>query len=717
MEEVTELRDKLNNVTDKHASAAQSHEQAVAEIESLKESLNVQKQAYEREVRKKTAMEREKNMLEAQVKVEQDRVSSKQNELSEQQDILAQQQDEAMLKNHEIENLHNKADAIDQNNRKLEKQRDSIEREVDAAKEENHLLKRAFKEKETELSGVKKEAQDLSKFNDKLKRQLQASQEKLLEAEEKKTALKTETGRLERDLEDSKKRVQEDNRKLDSVTQARDILAKKTLVAGSETQAQKELVQQQENRLKTLDQEIGVYKQEAAKQRQLMSNLEKERDRFINESSVASHRAMTALEDHKIADNQIFDYKKKIAEAEMRLKQQQSLYEAVRSDRNLLSKNHLETKGELRERVRQLKIMTHQIEQLKEEITTKEKKLTDTFNRFDVEKKQKEKLNDDMADMKLKTEKLQKSIADHNADQHNLNLNLAEIKNKNARLKKQHDEVLKERDMLSTQLTRREDELKLVYEKIKIQQSTLAKGETQYRNRLDDIRLLKMKIKQLQREKTILAKTVANVEQLKTDVHHAQRDLLKERTRCRALEEELETPLNVHRWRKLQGTDPAMYEKIQKIQTLQKRLISKTEEVVEKELMLQDSEREYVELKQVLARQPGPEVSEQLQIYQQTLKDKTKQLKSMASELNMYQAETSEYKYEIERLARELQDVKKKYFEHKRKEMLVRDKNMQFTNSQQMTGRQRVTGGGFNMSHPGARSPQSEGKEQDGLVF
>lgn len=41
----------------------------------------------------------------------------------------------------------------------------------------------------------------------------------------------------------------------------------------------------------------------------------------------------------------------------------------------------------------------------------------------------------------------------------------------------------------------------------------------------------------------------------------------------------------------------------------------------------QEKEKLYVELKHILARQPGPEVAEQLQIYQQTLKDKTKQLK------------------------------------------------------------------------------------------
>jgi hypothetical protein len=39
----------------------------------------------------------------------------------------------------------------------------------------------------------------------------------------------------------------------------------------------------------------------------------------------------------------IFELKKKIAEAETKLKQQQNLYEAVRSDRNVYSKNLIES--------------------------------------------------------------------------------------------------------------------------------------------------------------------------------------------------------------------------------------------------------------------------------------------------------------------------------------------------------------------------------------
>ena len=145
----------------------------------------------------------------------------------------------------------------------------------------------------------------------------------------------------------------------------------------------------------------------------------------------------------------------------------------------------------------------------------------------------------------------------------------------------------------------------------------------------------------------------------------------------KALSEELENPMNVHRWRKLEGCDPATYELVQKIHMLQKRLIEKSEEVVEKDLLIQEKEKLYVELKNILARQPGPEVAEQLSVYQQNLKEKTRQMEAMASELNMYQAQVNEYKYEVERLTRELQDVKRKYYEQKRRDQLAREQAAQ----------------------------------------
>jgi predicted nucleic acid-binding Zn-ribbon protein len=63
----------------------------------------------------------------------------------------------------------------------------------------------------------------------------------------------------------------------------------------------------------------------------------------------------------KLKNNLITKLQKKNIEAESRLKQQQNLYEAVRSDRNLYSKNLLEAQEEIAELKFKFKRMTQQI--------------------------------------------------------------------------------------------------------------------------------------------------------------------------------------------------------------------------------------------------------------------------------------------------------------------------------------------------------------------
>lgn len=100
-------------------------------------------------------------------------------------------------------------------------------------------------------------------------------------------------------------------------------------------------------------------------------------------------------------------------------------------------------------------------------------------------------------------------------------------------------------------------------------------GEKEYSQRIDDIRLLKTEIKRLRQEKSLLTKAVLNTTDLQLEVFNLERDLTRERLKCRALEEEVQNPLNIHRWRKLEGSDPSTMELIQKIQILQRYLRSR----------------------------------------------------------------------------------------------------------------------------------------------
>lgn len=115
----------------------------------------------------------------------------------------------------------------------------------------------------------------------------------------------------------------------------------------------------------------GLHKEQEHLSKKI-TNLEKEKEKYGIQSAQANAKYFHSLEEIKLKDNLISEFQKKNIETESKLKQQQNLYEAVRSDRNLYSKNLTETQEEIAEIKRRYRIVNHQISQLKEEIDLKE---------------------------------------------------------------------------------------------------------------------------------------------------------------------------------------------------------------------------------------------------------------------------------------------------------------------------------------------------------
>ncbi|KAG7224645.1 hypothetical protein INR49_011398 [Caranx melampygus] len=431
--------------------------------------------------------------------------------------------------------------------------------------------------------------------------------------------------------------------------------------------------QQSANELKMREEEVTQMRQEIAKQTKTREAIQKKLhqmedqkadiDNMIKavQSTEKQENLVKLLEQDKktleheiMREMEIFDWRKKVTEAECKLKQQENLLESVVSERNLYSKNLIEAQEEITEIKRKIKTMNNQVTRLRDEITGKE-------------------------------------------------LALAKDQQEHKRLEKDNEslKVIRERDTLGKQLLHRNDERALLCEKIRIQLSILSKGDFHYKQRMEDIRLLKLEIKRLQHKKSILDKTLPNTEDLRRELYHLQRELLRERMRSSVLEEQLK-PINIHRWRRLEGSDPGKYELVQKVQSLQKRLIAKTQKLEEQELLLQEKEKLYIELKHILARQPGPEAAEQLQLCQWTVRERTKKLKVLIAELRLLDSKTNEYKSENQRLANELANIKKKYLRQKKlySEQRTKTKVDQLELLPQLSNKPHFTGGGFRIDNP-----------------
>ena len=157
--------------------------------------------------------------------------------------------------------------------------------------------------------------------------------------------------------------------------------------------------------------------------------------------------------------------------------------------------------------------------------------------------------------------------------------------------------------------------------------------------------------------------------------------------------------MNVHRWRKLEATDTATYELMTKIQSIQKRLIAKTEEVKKKEQEYENKEKELRSLQEILMRQPSIEEEKMVPVYEDNLLQKQRQIEAMKEEIDNYEETMSEFTIEAERLRKELQTYKKKFFFQKKREQQDKEeKKTQEDYIKVILPDKRFTGGGFNLA-------------------
>ncbi|CAM4476877.1 unnamed protein product [Leuciscus chuanchicus] len=627
LSEVVTLRENLTKATDVQQEIEAEMNKAMDMIAQLQQDIQVRQNEAQRETRRKEKLEKEVKQLQTDLESKQSEIKSltqQSQRLQDDQQKLEQQLQENKIIN---EKTSKEMEQLQHRNTKLQQDNEQNSISLEQLSQQNQQRASDLKIKEEEVTQLKQEISKLTKMREGVQRRLQQMQEQKVEMDNQRETLRNQIIGLEREMEVSKNQRDMDKKAIDELMRERGILNKNMIKASNETDKQQNIVKLHEQSMKTLEHEILNYRDEAQKQRKIIFQLEKERDRYINEASELKKKVLENMEDSKQKEIQIFEYEKKIAEAETKLKKQQNLYEDVRTERDLFSKNLIEAKDLNAEMKRKVKNINRDSEQLKDHITIKEMALEKEHQEFQRLERERDSLKLDLQKMRQQAQETKQFIEEEEARGRELLKNKAEADAERIRLKRELDQVMSERDLLGTQLVKRNDALKLLYEKIKIQQSIMNKGDLYYNERLEDIRLLKIEIKKQRREKNILNKTTSNVEDLRQEVFHMQRELQKERTRCRALEDELKNPINIHHWRKMEATDPSTFELIQKIHCLQRRLIAKTQEVVEKELLLQEKEKLYVELKHILARQPGPEAAEKLQVYQRTLREKTKQLK------------------------------------------------------------------------------------------
>jgi chromosome segregation ATPase len=453
-----------------------------------------------------------------------------------------------------------------------------------------------------------------------------------------------------------------------------------------------------------LNAEIKALKTALIKQRMVAESFERAAARREAEREEAKAACAEAEEALAMRATQVGEMERREDELNAKLRASHAAFDAMRAERNAALKSAGAAGDEVKELERREGVTHKQMQHLKQEVMEKDKALINEQFEVSALTKRANTRAAESAQLRKLLEEAAETIKRQGDDVDRLSAALRRADAEAVAQKRAFDSLLTERDTLSAHLTRRNDELVLTNEKATVQAAALAKGEKLYDARAEEVRTLKLKVRScagrgwpagrgegvcaplcsicalnpaapppppptlplfpqiaecLREQQIASAGSAALPVEIKRQLVGLQRDLHAEQSKVKLLSSELENPVNVHRWRKLAGTDPEMEDLLQRHAMVQKKLIQRTEEVAEKELALAERDKQLAaERARAALGNTGRELGEQLSNAQHLLAERTRQLKAVASEVNMFQAQAAEAKFEVERLHRELAEAR-----------------------------------------------------------
>ncbi|XP_073969603.1 uncharacterized protein isoform X2 [Rhodnius prolixus] len=403
----------------------------------------------------------------------------------------------------------------------------------------------------------------------------------------------------------------------------------------------------------------------------LKSDLEKSkmvRQRLLSDNTILMRKIAESVEEIRITKAETYNAKKQIVQMDHDHNIFLGKYGELMEEKNVLSAKYMECKLKLTNQESKVRLSEWQIEHLKEEMRLKDR----IFKNKDIENKKfyfaKRKIEVNYKTLHRNYSELKQKTGGENKDLIMLQLEMKKCLRRTKDLEGQAEKDKVEIGTLKTQLDRRVAEIAILNEKVEVLSSLLSRGEAQYNQRIEDIRLLKIEVQKLRREKNILVKEFQNNADLRSEMYFLHKDLSEERQRSKALQEQLESPLNYHRWRLLEGTDPTKKDMLDKLLMLRKKSYLAAKELAMQKSKFEDLQLLYNTLKHKYEMMPTQEELARFGETKLLYRKKCEEYKVLESHVIALEREQRDYKTNIADVKKELTEMKKLYYDLKSKE-------------------------------------------------
>eukprot|EP01135_Chromosphaera_perkinsii_P005902 Nk52_evm35s370 gene=Nk52_evmTU35s370 len=449
------------------------------------------------------------------------------------------------------------------------------------------------------------------------------------------TDLELETKEAVRYRQTQKKQLKEIRSEVQDVT--KDMLKMSDITAEIKAEIEESLAVN-----RGLEKELAELQSEEHELNRTVSQRSIEREQKSREHARTVSKVRKALQNLKVKDLTILDNNKKTTELQIRLREFAGMYDVVKNERNKyvnLCQASTQRSAEMKDKI---KILTNEREILKKEAFNKEKALTkqkaEFANAFAMRDGSRNDLNKAILQYSQKRDKIDQQLG--NIEKLNSIIDRAETTMVNLRAK--YEKGVTDRNFTGMQLIDRNDELCLIYEKLNVQGNLLKNGDMELLAREEEIRLLNLKKKELEREINNARRLVPQKADVEKELKNLSTQLKAARGRLFDLENQVETPDNLERWRALPGKDPSPEELSQKMDNLEITLAKQEEKLLEKELILEEVSRlsDRVRNEAQTGKEDTLNLAKKVNEYQSKIKEVTRKMMALVSELSMQQAQS-----------------------------------------------------------------------------
>jgi chromosome segregation ATPase len=670
--QVPEMQDVNKGLSDRLQQKDAEIEDSLADLRRIDETLEMKQREGAQEQQRLFDLERDREATRQRLKETLQRVKDRGADLQQQNESTKLLERRLRDQKRRLEGAKSEKGEMEERVAKCDRELQNLNQQIAAIEDGIAHAKHDLDERVVLAQRMQTQVQQQESERETIRQRQQSVQETYEGIRRETDAIKSHVDKTELEIEELQRQCEFVRRQIDGCAREQNA---KTKQKEGEIQRKNNadvLLELYKNQSHNIDCEVTIIKNHIQEIQQKIFAVENDREHYSAELSTSTSQFLHAQDILKEIDAKVAAKNSEIAAAERKAHQQQALYETVRGEREIASKKVKEVQAEIEQLKHGFDRMKFSIEQHKDDIRRKDKERIMDRRDLDNVNMEEGRLREKLTEVQVDTTTAQRAIIAHEGELSKLDQT---IKDAEAQLKLDEQklaEVKKERDHMSNQNVEREMELRAMDEKLAVIKNQCRRGERDYDAKESEISRIRMKLDADQAKLNELSKVDVQIRQRREEIHNLQRELLTLKAERAAMEEELQLPINIHRWTLLESTDPARFEKLKRYQELQADLVARTKEVQALQDQIKEKESEFQELQVAFRRKPGIEAEMRVQEYRGKAKSEKFSLDQITTQLEIYREAVKEYRKELTDAQTDLMAQRNKWLRQKKRDLKQR---------------------------------------------